>query len=999
MNKKSLILAILLVLIVSLGASTVSAENSTDITSASETTDIISDVNTTPQEVTIETTDTNDQIQAKINGLNDGDILNFQQGEYKDICIYVNKSITINGNGATLYGYDRPSLNTTPDIILNTTAQGGYAITNLATLYILETDGLTMKDLNFVAGANSGTSMGKDARYSNCVIYNYRSNNAQISNITVDGCSWGIWLQNCADTIIENNNVRNQMITGIFSFQSPRSIIRNNTVTNAKNHGIDVRHQSGPNATVINNKVIGSEEGIYLLHSKGHTVTGNTILNCSLSSITCCGAGNINIENNTFYNSRIGVLLGGGAPQGGVYTAYSNITIGENDWKLDTLPFPPSFVFYVAEAKGDYASVSSMMGTHTDSSVSEITYVEYTGIETPADVVVDYGTMLKPTGNTTTITSGMTNDEIQATIDGMANGDTLIFEENAVFENVTLCIVNKNIKIIGNNATLIGRESASKDLIPERIINATNAGGFGIQYSAVIYSVNNTGTVISDLNIVGKYPAYDASNINQYSEEYCTAGIYAYISKNIAVTGCNINGASWGMFIGERQNGCPNAILTNNKISNQYTTGILCFGSKQSIIANNTITNAKNHGIDVRFGAGFGATVFNNTISGAKEGIYLLHSYGHKVYNNTILNSKISSITCYGSGNEYLFNNTLSGSRIAILLAGGYYNVTIGPNSYTPDKLPFPPTFEYYLIKAENKYINNVKNVMRTYSDKEVVTIEAPDVTTTYKSGVLTIKLIDQNNVVMTGKTLAVSINTTNHTVTTDENGTATIALDLPAGDYIANISFTGNDNYANAKASAKITVNKVTSTITAAGKTVYLKTIASGYKYSVTLKDAKGNTLDKKTITIVFNGKTYKATTNSKGVATVTLKSTATGSKKATIKFAGDDEYKAVTKTVTIKVTKEASKLTASNKAYKVNLKIKAYKVVLKSKSGKVIAKAKVTIKVNGKTYSATTNAKGVATLKITKLTKKGSFTSLVKFAGNKYYNAISKKVKIIAK
>lgn len=62
----------------------------------------------------------------------------------------------------------------------------------------------------------------------------------------------------------------------------------------------------------------------------------------------------------------------------------------------------------------------------------------------------------------------------------MANGDTLIFEPNAVFENVSICIVNKNIKIIGNNATLISRESASKNLIPERIINATSAGGFGI---------------------------------------------------------------------------------------------------------------------------------------------------------------------------------------------------------------------------------------------------------------------------------------------------------------------------------------------------------------------------------------------------------------------------------------------------------------------------------------------------------------------------------------
>ena len=162
MNKKSLILSFLLVLIVFLSATAVSAENSTD---SGTIDDLLS-----ASEITIETTDTNDQIQTKINSLNDGDTLNFQTGEYKDICLYVNKSITINGNGSTLYGYDRPSANTTPDIIMNKTSEGGYAITNLATLYILKTNGLVLKDINIVAGSNSGTDKGADARYSNCVI-------------------------------------------------------------------------------------------------------------------------------------------------------------------------------------------------------------------------------------------------------------------------------------------------------------------------------------------------------------------------------------------------------------------------------------------------------------------------------------------------------------------------------------------------------------------------------------------------------------------------------------------------------------------------------------------------------------------------------------------------------------------------------------------------------------------------------------------------------------
>ena len=48
---------------------------------------------------------------------------------------------------------------------------------------------------------------------------------------------------------------------------------------------------------------------------------------------------------------------------------------------------------------------------------------------------------------------------------------------------------------------------------------------------------------------------------------------------------------------------------------------------------------------------------------------------------------------------------------------------------------------------------------------------------------------------------------------------------------------------------------------------------------------------------------------------------------------------------------------------------------------------KVKLTLKVGKKTYTAKTNKKGIATFKITKLTKTGKYTSVVKFAGNKYY------------
>ena len=99
------------------------------------------------------------------------------------------------------------------------------------------------------------------------------------------------------------------------------------------------------------------------------------------------------------------------------------------------------------------------------------------------------------------------------------------------------------------------------------------------------------------------------------------------------------------------------------------------------------------------------------------------------------------------------------------------------------------------------------------------------------------------------------------------------------------------------------------------------------------------------------------------------------------------------------ITIKKATSKITAKAKSYKASAKTKKYVITLKSKKGKAIKKAKLTLKVNGKTYKATTASNGKAIFKITKLTKKGKFTAKIKFAGNGYYKASSASKKITIK
>jgi 5-hydroxyisourate hydrolase-like protein (transthyretin family) len=81
------------------------------------------------------------------------------------------------------------------------------------------------------------------------------------------------------------------------------------------------------------------------------------------------------------------------------------------------------------------------------------------------------------------------------------------------------------------------------------------------------------------------------------------------------------------------------------------------------------------------------------------------------------------------------------------------------------------------------------------------------------------------------------------------------------------------------------------------------------------------------------------------------------------------------------------------------INYKNKKYTLTLKNSKGKPIKKAKVTLKIKGKTFKATTNKKGKATFKIKKLNKKLKAKATLKYKVNAYYNKVTKKVKIRVK
>ncbi len=230
----------------------------------------------------------------------------------------------------------------------------------------------------------------------------------------------------------------------------------------------------------------------------------------------------------------------------------------------------------------------------------------------------------------------------------------------------------------------------------------------------------------------------------------------------------------------------------------------------------------------------------------------------------------------------------------------------------------------------------------------------------------------------------------------TDDNGK--IVLNNLLGNYSFEISFPGDEygGYSPSKVFRNLTFEKAKqSTALAAPKVSATYNVAK--KLVVTLK-SNGKALANRKVTVKVGSISKTLTTNKNGQVSVSVSGLVPKTYTASIKFAGDSDYKASSATAKVVVAKASPKLSAAKKTFKVKAKTKKVTATLKNNKGKVLKNTKLTLKIGKKTYTAKTNNKGVATFKV-KLTKKGTYTGTVKFAGNKYFKALSKKVKIAVK
>ena len=305
---------------------------------------------------------------------------------------------------------------------------------------------------------------------------------------------------------------------------------------------------------------------------------------------------------------------------------------------------------------------------------------------------------------------------------------------------------------------------------------------------------------------------------------------------------------------------------------------------------------------------------------------------------------------------------------------------------------------------GDDKYFDNKTNVTINVAKNKNVTIIAPDVNADRIADKFTATFVNYQGIGIANADVTFKVGNETYTAVTDANGVATISLSLSRGSYPVAIDFAAIENEFDAASSSAV--------IAVSDKTVLLIESISTDAITGTLKDIYGNPIANATIVYtIAGGEKLNTTTDGNGSFVVKVDKNGL----VTVNFEGDQisepsafsitlngivpETPAKDNTPATKKAKVASKIVAKKKTFKAKKKTKKYTITLKTKAGKAIKKVKVTLKIKGKKYTAKTNAKGKATFKIKKLTKKGKYTAKINFAGNKNFNAASKKVKITVK
>ena len=333
-------------------------------------------------------------------------------------------------------------------------------------------------------------------------------------------------------------------------------------------------------------------------------------------------------------------------------------------------------------------------------------------------------------------------------------------------------------------------------------------------------------------------------------------------------------------------------------------------------------------------------------------------------------------------------------------VAGAPVNVTVDGKTYTGTtdedgnyNIPVTPTKAGSLPVNVNVGATNQTKAAKANTTAKVtkqdptVTVNPINGAEAGKSVPVTGSVTDEEGKPVANAPVNVTVDGKTYTGTTDKDGkfsipvTPTKSGTLPVN---VNVGATNNTNAAKANTTAKVTKQDPTVTV----DPVTGAEVGKSVPVTGSVTDEEGKPVANAPVTVKVGDKTYNGTTDKDGKFSIPVTPTTAGDNPVTVTVPATNTTNAKTVKDSITVSKVATTLTVS--APKTVTVGDKYTIngTLKGADNKAIANAKVSINVDGKVLSATTNSAGIFNVTST-AADVGKEEVTAVFAGDAKYDA----------
>lgn len=433
------------------------------------------------------------------------------------------------------------------------------------------------------------------------------------------------------------------------------------------------------------------------------------------------------------------------------------------------------------------------------------------------------------------------------------------------YNSQVACLKAFTITDIQNTTVTLNNIAPKVQEFSEIIATVTDAKGKMAKIGEVIFSINGTNYTAGVVDGVAKISVY-FDEVGDYviSANYKNNGLYngSFVQKTVSVTKTDVNlTADIGDIVyGEN----PIVSINVTSVAGVNVTGdvVLTISGKKYIV--NVVNalavfeipemlDAGEYHIDVSY---LGSEKYN-----AADGTADFTVAKKEITMNVTIDKDYRDITVYVNLSEKLDGNLtvlVNNTPYTLSYTNGtgsliFKNLTYG--NYTINAVFTKDNYQTVNV-SENVEINSIKTVL-----------EAENVVMYYKDGTrFAVVLRDIYGNPLANMNVTISINGRDYVKQSDENGTASLGLNLESKNYTVVTTFGGNSKYFGTRSN-----NTVSILSTLLSKDI-VKYYRNGTQFYATVLDFKGNPLANTTVMFNINGVFYNKTTDENGTAKLNI-------------------------------------------------------------------------------------------------------------------------------